>query len=375
MRRVDTGTSRKKMSDGYVILKWDLPRDVLGDVFSVLPAKSVAICTSVAKAWREVVAERRGLQEKVALEKGWRCKEVEPRVVDLVKDDDGPTGRVLCGAMCGNRLAVGDKRSILIMDVNVRHEVLRLDVDVDQLAFLDEGSLFGIKHHKVLGWDLSKGGEVIFVSEIFDERDTINKLTAVACVGDNIVVGASNGLLQTKKKEGSWCLIGREPIGFGISVRSLSSARKGTLLVCTTSDWGVRVYDIVQWACMTEFNLQSYAPGASECPCTFVVNNIVACGTGEGMTFFGLNDGKMLDMTLRSAFFLRWGANENGSRAVSVNSLGFHSFVNVWNVWEGCECFRTLDVGSIDIYQIWVNDSSIFLLCSYPRQMMIYDFA
>lgn len=54
------------MSDDYATIDWELPRDVLEAILILLPGNSIARCTCVTKAWRDMIEERLALREKVA---------------------------------------------------------------------------------------------------------------------------------------------------------------------------------------------------------------------------------------------------------------------------------------------------------------------
>lgn len=375
-KRVDRSCQLVVMSDNQVIVEWEFPRDILGDIFAALNAKWIARCMSVATPWRDVVKERRDLEKKLALERAWRGGEVQPVVHDLSR---GLTTPEQChsATMLGNKLALclRTHEIIRVYDMGTWEMVAEIFKYARDLAFLDEGYLFGNTGSTILGWNLGIHNGLVF-EKIFDEDDSDLSSTAIACVGNHVVVGRRSGLIKSWKR-GSWSSSGENLLGHTGQIRSLDSARKGKLLVSFCFDKTIRVWDILSSECLNVFATSEYGAYLNSI-CSFESRDAIAIEFSRSVWQHDIP--RIILIGLQSGDILCEAKDRNQdvhapmyAHECRVACVYGNREVKIWDLEEGPECIRTFRFQLSRQRNAWITKDRLFVLDTGGK-ISVYNF-
>ncbi|GMH44718.1 hypothetical protein BSKO_12670 [Bryopsis sp. KO-2023] len=339
----------------YVNAIWDLPGDIVGQILNQLRPKSIVTCMLVSKTWRDVVKRQPGLQGKIKLEAAWRCRNLDPIV-----HYPAESFYTWSCARSNNRVALAGPDGVLVLDL--RNGDILFDLRgwagaTRSLCFLDELLASGGCSGELRGWEVSSGDQVFCVGAFSCY------VSSIADLGDYVALGGWDGRLETWKKE-SWSRFGNLK-GHTDYIDCLSSAKEGALLVSGSGDSTIRVWDVLESACVNVLSGNSH--GAS---CLEVFDGFIVCGLWDGLIFlWRLESGAL------------WGVFEghvNGIAAISFDGVrivsGSHDgVIKVWDLMEQ-GCIRTFVTGDCcERNGIWVDGDELVVVAQSGR-MLVWNF-
>lgn len=214
--------------------------------------------------------------------------------------------------------------------------------------------------------------EGLFFKSLFDEDG--NGTTAIACVGNHVVVGGECGLIKSWKR-GCWSSPGEKLLGHTGEISSLASARGGKLLVSSCFDKTIRVWKIVNSECLNFFN--DKRPAFYMCPLENRDAIAIECYSHAwgndvpSIILIGLESGDVLRKieTRNRAIFTAMQAHE--CRVVCVyNNVD----IEVWDLEEDPECIRLLRFDCRNQKRnAWIKKSKLIVLDERGK-LSEYDF-
>lgn len=356
------------MNEDALTVGWDLGCDLLGDVLTVVPPKSIARAMCVAKSWRDAVKARPRLHMVVRLEKAWRCGRVRRKTIDAFE----PVGLGACDSHCvssgGDLVAASDGDSIAIFSLVSRNIVATFEGCFDYSCFV--GSiLFGCWGDKLFGWDSMLDVNPFFSAKTFDTPVGSNLeivSTAIAGSASHIALGVSIGCIKTWRV-GIWSEHGRLTGHIG-HVTSLVFVRTG--LASSSRDGTIRVWRVSTCECLKVFDTLRIVSFMATSTLDSIDVLVYGSRGGDAIILLGLEGGEDLGV---------YGGPEtnltnivgNHSRVVSVCS---DKLVVVWDLQEKMEAIRVVGSLCFDVLCAWIHEDSLVTLNRIGR-LKIWDFS
>lgn len=323
---------------------WNLPPSILGEMFFILPGKTISICACVCKSW-SVAANSTLSKAKIQSQKTWSDENVAPTIINTNEDYTRTSGH------CGHLVALGGKGFLSIWDINETDLSARCfqaeELSIRTLIFTDDLLLSGDDNGDICGWD-HMSGEKKFKISVYEHM-----LSAMLDLKDFVAtMGGGTSEVRILRKSDWGC----EKVlkGHRDAVSCLGAAFGGCMIVLGCFVGSIRVWDVGLGEC---FSTLLGHKKAVNCISSF--GEYVASGSHDlTVRVWHVRSGKCIRVLE---------GHQHWVRSISINECWVVSgsqdkTVRVWDFPAGV-CLKSIFVGSLP-KSVWFDEKELVLVTS-----------